>query len=73
VKGSIERDEEKSNGAKVKMDQPLRGMPHPFGKLHPRMYAAEFAGTTLLVFFWALDCHRDVGSQRALCRSPDFS
>src|SRR5208283_1770395 len=33
------------------MDQPLRGMPHPFDKLHPRMYAAEFAGTTLLVFF----------------------
>ena len=43
MKASIERDEEKSNGAKVKMDQPLRGMPHPFDKLHPRMYAAEFA------------------------------
>ena len=50
MKGSIERDEEMSKGATVKMDQPLRGMPHPFDKLHPLMYAAEFAGTTLLVF-----------------------
>lgn len=51
MKGSIERDPETSNGAKVKLDQPLRGMPHPFDKLHPLMYAAEFVGTTLLVFF----------------------
>lgn len=30
-------------------DQPLTGNPHPEDKLHPRLYAAEFAGTALLV------------------------
>ena len=34
----------------VKQDRPLSGMPHPFDKLHPRMYASELAGTALLVF-----------------------
>ena len=34
----------------VKPDRPLRGMPHPFDKLHPQMYASELAGTALLVF-----------------------
>jgi hypothetical protein len=46
----MQREKEASNGATVKVDRPLRGMPHPFDKLHPRMYAAEFAGTALLVF-----------------------
>ena len=36
--------------ATLTVDHPLRGAPHPFDKLHPRMYAAEFAGTALLVF-----------------------
>jgi hypothetical protein len=34
----------------VKPDRSLRGMPHPFDKLHPQMYASELAGTALLVF-----------------------
>lgn len=34
----------------VKQDRPLLGMPHPFDKLHPRMYASELLGTALLVF-----------------------
>jgi aquaporin Z len=34
----------------VKIDRPLSGMPHPFDKLHPRMYASELVGTALLVF-----------------------
>src|ERR1700738_1904680 len=34
----------------VKRDRPLSGMPHPFYKLHPRMYASELVGTALLVF-----------------------
>jgi aquaporin Z len=34
----------------VKRDRPLSGMPHPFDKLHPRMYASELLGTALLVF-----------------------
>jgi aquaporin Z len=34
----------------VKRDRPLSGMPHPFDKLHPRMYASELVGTALLVF-----------------------
>lgn len=46
----MQREKEANNGATVKVDRPLRGMPHPFDKLHPRMYAAEFAGTALLVF-----------------------
>jgi hypothetical protein len=25
----------------VKPDRPLRGMPHPFDKLHPQMYASS--------------------------------
>lgn len=33
-----------------KSDRPLQGTPHPYDKLHPRMYASEFAGTALLVF-----------------------
>jgi aquaporin Z len=34
----------------VKRDRPLSGLPHPFDKLHPRMYASELLGTALLVF-----------------------
>jgi aquaporin Z len=34
----------------ARMDHPLQGKPHPYDKLHPRMYFSEFAGTTLLVF-----------------------
>ena len=34
----------------VKIDRPLSGMPHPFDKLHPQMYASELVGTALLVF-----------------------
>lgn len=30
-------------------DQPLRGAPHPHDSWHPRLYAAEFLGTALLV------------------------
>jgi len=30
-------------------DQPLRGAPHPYDRWHPRLYAAEFLGTALLV------------------------
>jgi aquaporin Z len=30
-------------------DHPLRGLPHPFDRLHPQMYAAELLGTALLV------------------------
>ena len=33
----------------VKRDAPLVGRPHPHDKLHPRMYAAECAGTALLL------------------------
>jgi len=42
-------DKGSTRGA-VKQDRPLSGMPHPFDKLHPRMYAAEMVGTALLVF-----------------------
>jgi aquaporin Z len=31
-------------------DRPLSGDPHPYDRLHPAMYAAEFIGTALLVF-----------------------
>jgi aquaporin Z len=31
-------------------DRPLSGMPHPYDKLHPRMYGSELVGTALLVF-----------------------
>jgi aquaporin Z len=31
------------------IDAPLVGRPHPHDRLHPRMYAAEFAGTALLL------------------------
>jgi aquaporin Z len=42
---------EKANQrAKTKQDRPLSGMPHPFDKLHPQMYASELVGTALLVF-----------------------
>jgi len=34
----------------VKQDRPLSGLPHPFDKLHPKMYASELIGTALLVF-----------------------
>jgi aquaporin Z len=37
-------------GTEVKRDRPLSGLPHPFDKLHPRMYASELVGTALLVF-----------------------
>ena len=30
-------------------DRPLNGDPHPYDRLHPHMYAAEFAGTALLI------------------------
>lgn len=47
----------------VRYDQPLRGHPHPHDRLHPGLYACEFAGTALLVFcglsiviaFWGKD------------------
>jgi aquaporin Z len=32
-----------------KVDRPLSGDPHPYDRLHPDMYAAEMAGTALLV------------------------
>jgi aquaporin Z len=34
----------------VAVDRPLSGLPHPFDKLHPKMYASELVGTALLVF-----------------------
>ena len=34
----------------LRVDRPLSGMPHPFDKLHPEMYASELVGTALLVF-----------------------
>jgi aquaporin Z len=37
-------------GTGAKLDRPLSGLPHPFDKLHPRMYASELVGTALLVF-----------------------
>ena len=37
-------------GTEVKRDRPLSGLPHPFDKLHPLMYASELVGTALLVF-----------------------
>jgi aquaporin Z len=39
-----------SQHSTVRIDRPLSGMPHPFDKLHPRMYASELVGTALLVF-----------------------
>src|SRR6201991_755184 len=42
-------DNKKQHSA-VKVDRPLSGMPHPFDKLHPVMYASELIGTALLVF-----------------------
>src|ERR1700733_2800059 len=39
-----------SQGKAVKPDRPLSGMPHPFDKLHPQMYASELVGTALLIF-----------------------
>jgi aquaporin Z len=33
----------------AKQDQPLGGRPHPHDRLHPHLYAAEFAGTAFLV------------------------
>ena len=35
--------------AAVLRDRPLHGAPVPWTRLHPRLYAAEFAGTFLLV------------------------
>jgi aquaporin Z len=35
--------------AGAKPDRPLSGDPHPYDRLHPAMYAAELAGTALLV------------------------
>ena len=32
-----------------RLDRPLKGSPHPYDRLHPAMYAAEFAGTALLI------------------------
>ncbi|HEY0793089.1 MAG TPA: aquaporin [Chthoniobacterales bacterium] len=34
----------------IREDRPLRGLPYPHDQLHPRMYAAELAGTAFLVF-----------------------
>jgi len=45
VTTSITPDE---NGS-APQDLPLRGRPHPHDQLHPAMYAAELAGTALLV------------------------
>ncbi len=45
-----EKIEQAVQAAAVKVDRPLHGCPHPFDKLHPRMYAAELVGTALLVF-----------------------
>jgi aquaporin Z len=42
-------DDKKQRNA-VKVDRPLSGLPHPFDKLHPIMYASELVGTALLVF-----------------------
>src|ERR1700759_1663977 len=42
-------DDKKQRSA-VKVDRPLSGMPHPFDKFHPLMYASELVGTALLVF-----------------------
>src|ERR1700724_1669922 len=39
-----------SQHSAVRIDRPLAGTPHPFDKLHPRMYASELVGTALLVF-----------------------
>jgi hypothetical protein len=39
-----------SQHSAVRIDRPLSGTPHPFDKLHPRMYASELVGTALLVF-----------------------
>jgi aquaporin Z len=47
TKDTIDRSNQR---AAVKQDRPLSGMPHPFDKLHPRMYASELVGTALLVF-----------------------
>ena len=33
----------------ARADQPLHGDPHPYDRLHPAMYAAEFVGTALLI------------------------
>ncbi len=33
----------------AKPDRPLSGDPHPYDRLHPAMYAAELAGTAILV------------------------
>ena len=35
--------------AAVPHDRPLHGLPHPYDRLHPGMYLAEFVGTALLV------------------------
>ena len=43
-------EEQRTVRQAARMDHPLRGRPHPYDKLHPRMYFSEFAGTTLLVF-----------------------
>ena len=32
------------------LDHPLRGLPHPYDKLHPAMYLAELIGTAVLIF-----------------------
>ena len=37
------------HGTPARADHPLRGLPHPFDRLHPGMYAAEMAGTALMV------------------------
>src|SRR3984893_12532905 len=47
---TMDTAEKMSQRQTVKRDRPLSGMPHPFDKLHPRMYASELVGTALLVF-----------------------
>src|ERR1700733_1577914 len=42
-------DDKKQRSA-VRVDRPPSGLPHPFDKLHPIMYASELVGPPLLVF-----------------------
>ena len=73
MEAGIQREKEASNGATTKVDRPLRGMPHPFDKLHPRMYAAEFAGTALLVFLGLSIVIAMWGHDAPFASTPDFT
>jgi aquaporin Z len=48
---TMDTAEKTSQRGTLKLDRPLSGLPHPFDKLHPQMYASELVGTALLVFF----------------------